>query len=293
MNITPSDYPSIEEVHFVLHLFLTGLTFFGWYLSYKIRRPKVFRIKLFLVYCIPIFLTLHGNVPSIIFSPTYSLLLLCMFILLLQILYWREVGRLTTSAGYHKRVLVDFLNMLPDMVWMKDLDNRFTYTNIAMRRGILCCTEEEAFGKTEEEIAEMQRKKGNEYTFSEFFCDSDEMTKDAKIPCKFLEFGIVNGHFVAVQVYKAPIFGIDKKGKKIIIGTIGMGRDLTHNFQEHEEINSLFELGKIEEGIKRFKVHKDRYKFSENCVYNSEMTKRCVQEIYDGISDGINKEIKS
>lgn len=247
----------------IIALLITG---FGWYMAYVVRRPPIFRVKLAMVFVIPLMLSATYLLDFLSFSHVYRMLLVYTFIMLLTILYWREIRKMTTSIGYHKSVLVNFLDMVPDMVWMKDIDNRFTYTNKALCDGLLKCSAKEAFGKTGIEIAELQRKKGHEYTFGEVCCDSDNETLLHNSPCRFLEFGKVNGKFLALQVFKAPLWVKLPDGSKKVVGTIGMGRDLTYDYEDHELILKLCREGKYDEAMEALIVHASRYKgTSKNC----------------------------
>lgn len=251
-------------INVLISLLCFILSVFGIYLVFAIKRPHVFKVKVAVVYAIPLLLAVQYTVVSPahtdVINADYSILLLLTFAVMLNILYWREIRWLTTSVGYHKHVLVNFLDMVPDMVWMKDKNDRFTYTNEALRRGLLFCTCDEAFGKTSLELAQVQRDKGNTYLFGEVCGDSDSFVKGSGKPEMFLESGAVNGHFLALQVFKAPLYKI-VKGKKHLVGTIGMGRDLTYDFEDHETIARLFHEGKPNEALALFEIHKDKYKF--------------------------------
>lgn len=252
------------EINTLIAILCFILSMFGIYLVLTIKRPCVFKVKVGIVYTIPLLLSIQytGLSPRTIelVNSDYSILLLLTFAVMLNVLYWREIRWLTTSVGYHKHVLVNFLDMLPDMVWMKDKNDRFTYTNEAIRRGLLFCTCEEAFGKTSVELAEIQRSKGNKYLFGEVCGDSDAIVKSTGNPEIFLESGEVNGKFLALQVFKAPLYKI-VNGKKHLVGTIGMGRDLTYDYEDHEELQRLFDEGKPNEALELFAKHKERYKF--------------------------------
>lgn len=254
--------PNIFTIVGILAL---GIACFGWYMAFKVRRPAIFRVKLAVVFFIPFMLAGTYLFDFLSLSHVYRMLLIYTFIVMLNILYWRELRKMSTSIGYHKHVLVNFLDAVPDMVWMKDMDNKFTYTNQSMCDGLLKCTAEEAFGKSGIEIAEMQRDKGFDYTFGEVCCNSDDETLMRDCACRFLEFGEVNGQFLALQVYKAPLWVKLPDGSRKVVGTIGMGRDLTLDYQDHELIVKLYNEGKIEEAMEVFAMHVNRYKGTDAC----------------------------
>ncbi len=274
----------VDTAHLIASMFMFAITAVGFAISFKVKRAMVFRFKLALVYTIPAMLGMAYLTPASYIYHPYRVLLICAFIGLFQILYWREVKPETTSMGFAKSRLPDFIDIVPDMVWMKDLDNRFIYTNEAIREGLLKCTEKEAFGRTGIELAELQRAKGHEYTFGEVCDDSDDITLDRETACRFLEFGTVNGEFLALQVFKAPVYTTAYDGKKVLAGTIGMGRDLTYDFQDHEKISKLVEEGKVKEACAAFEVHKNRHMFTgidlirrrEDGVYDMKWEKRNV-----------------
>jgi hypothetical protein len=252
------------DVFLVVGFISLCISIFGWFVAYKIRRPLIFRIKLSMVFFIPFLLSCSYLLKIPDFSLYNKLLLIHGFILLLSILYWREVKKLTCSIGYHKNILVNFLDMVPDMVWMKDTDNKFTYTNNAVCEKILKCTKEEAFGKTGYEIAKKNKEKYQNFSYGEVCCALSNSDIGRESSCKFIEFGKINNEFIAVQVFKAPLTVNLPDGSKKIVGTIGMGRDLTYDYEDHEKIHSLINEKKYKEAIEAFKIHRDRFKIT-NC----------------------------
>lgn len=258
-----------DHIHIIAGCIMFAIATFGFIISLRIKRSKLFKFKVVIVYCIPLIMSVAYMVPTAYISHEYRVLLVCTFIGLMQILYWREVKELTSSISYNKQSLPDFLNLSPDMIWMKDLNNKFTYTNEALREGLLKCTEEEAFGKTGIELAEIQRKKGHHYTFGDICNDSDDMTVLRNTPCRFLEFGDINGKFLALQVFKAPTYCTTPEGKRVLQGTIGIGRDLTYDFLDHEKIKKQIDDGDIEGAIETFEMHRNRYMFTGVALLNT------------------------
>lgn len=254
------------DISIILGLYMLAVTLYGCYIICVIKKVFIYRLKLLLVYLLPGFLSLTLLVPQFHISIDYTILLFCTFITLLHMLYWREIKYLTTSIGYHRKLLVNFLDIVPDMVWMKDKQNRFTYTNEALRTGLLHCTEEEAFGKTGEQLAEMLRSNGSTYSFGEVCDESDNITIEKGKPCRFLEFGQVNNRFLALQIFKAPLYVKDKNGNMKIVGTIGMGRDLTGEFLDHQHISDLLDKGDLKNAKKVFENHINRYIFTGNKI---------------------------
>ena len=253
---------NIETTYKLVGIFMMLVTVFGIVLSIRLKRTKLFRFKLMFIYVIPAIVGFTLFMPHGVISHTYQYLLICAFIALSQILYYREVCDEVTNIGYYKTFLPDFLNIVPDMVWMKDLDHKFIYTNDALRDGLLKCTEQEAFGKTGIELAKVQQAKGHEYTFGDICGDTDIEVMKRSSASRFLEFGTVNGKFLALQVFKAPVYKTLHDGKRECIGTIGMGRDLTYDFVDHEKIAYSLKHGTLEETKEIFKKHQSRYLFT-------------------------------
>jgi len=133
------------------------------------------------------------------------------------------------------RLLID---NVPDLIWAKDMEDRFLFVNQAMCDKLLMCeTPDEPVGKTDLYFAKREIKNGHEHTFGEICINSDEIVKETKKPGQFLEDGMVRGDYLSLDVHKAPLF--DSTGK--MIGTVGCGRDITtqrktlNAFMESEE----------------------------------------------------------
>ncbi len=123
------------------------------------------------------------------------------------------------------RLLAD--NM-PDLIWAKDMDNRYIFTNQAMCDKLLKCRHpDETKGKTDLHFAQRQRQKGYQHTFGEICIDSDDITKTTRAPGRFLEEGFVQNQRLILDVHKAPFWGPDGE----MIGTVGCGRDVTREKQ--------------------------------------------------------------
>ena len=128
------------------------------------------------------------------------------------------------------RLLID---TAPDLIWAKDMNDRFMLVNQAMCRKLLMCDHpQEAVGKTDMFYAERERKQGHEFDFGELCTNSDALVKESKTPCRFLESGTVRGHYLALDVQKAPF--INEQGE--MIGTVGYGRDITKEKEIEEAL---------------------------------------------------------
>ena len=117
---------------------------------------------------------------------------------------------------------------MQDMLWAKDLEKRFIFTNKTFCENILNATDiDEPLGKTHLYFAQRERLKYPEqpdwYTFGELCQDYDQVVINSRKQEHFDESGYINGKFFFLDVRKAPIF--NEKG--IMIGIVGSARDVT------------------------------------------------------------------
>lgn len=144
------------------------------------------------------------------------------------------------------RMLRLMCDNVPDMIWAKDLKKRFTFVNKAIAYNLLGAHDtKEPIGKTDMFFAKRERHSHEEnpqwHTFGEICRDSDSVVmQNRKAEC-FEEYGNVKGHFLFLDVHKAPLF--DEDGD--MIGTVGSARDVTlakaieARFRESEEMFRL------------------------------------------------------
>ncbi|UBM62940.1 PAS domain S-box protein [Candidatus Sulfidibacterium hydrothermale] len=126
---------------------------------------------------------------------------------------------------------------IPDLVWAKDLENRFIFSNKANAEKLLLANDvKEPIGKTDSYFAERQRRlhpnDDKWFTFDLECSDSDKKVLSTKKAIRSLETGYVKGKFLALDVFKAPIF--DENGN--LIGTVGHGRDVTKEIEAERAI---------------------------------------------------------
>jgi PAS domain S-box-containing protein len=117
---------------------------------------------------------------------------------------------------------------VPDMIWAKDLERKYIFTNKAICESLLNAKNtDEPIGKTDIFFAQREQASHPDnpcwHTFGEICGDSDSMVMTEKRPQRFDEFGNVKNTFLYLDVHKAPFF--DEKGN--LIGTVGAGRDVT------------------------------------------------------------------
>ena len=117
---------------------------------------------------------------------------------------------------------------VPDLIWAKDLDRRFLFTNKAVCEKLLLARDtEEPVGKDDMFFVKRARESYPDntdwHTFGEVCIDSDAVVMSTQESQRFDEFGNVKGEFLYLDVYKAPF--LNEQGQ--MIGTVGCGRDVT------------------------------------------------------------------
>ncbi|MBI5963286.1 MAG: PAS domain S-box protein [Chloroflexi bacterium] len=125
---------------------------------------------------------------------------------------------------------------LPDLIWTKDMEGRFTFVNKAMVEKLLIAQDaNEPVGKTFPYFSERQNASHPDNpdwnTFGRACADSDHVIHTTKQAGRFEEFGNVKGEFLFLDVYKAPF--LDEQGN--MLGTVGIGRDVTREKKLEEE----------------------------------------------------------
>ncbi len=233
------------------------ITLFGWYLAYSIRRPLEFRFKLGVTYSIPFVISIL-NYFDLIFKEHIPMINVG-FVCLITMLYWREMKGLTTSEGYHKSVVSEYMNKVPDLIWMKDKHRNFTFVNQSLR-DLMGIKDINPFGKSMEDISSKST------SFTRVCRSSDDIVYKTRKTGKFVECGMVNGEFRSYQVYKIPLFKTDSKGNSKFIGIMGMARDLTYDYNDHKEIGKLWCDGKMDEAFEMFQDHSHKYMSEEEII---------------------------
>lgn len=164
-----------------------------------------------------------------------------------------EINALRTireSEQKHRSLQELFRNMadnMPDMLWAKDLEKRFIFTNKAICDKLLHATGiTEPIGKTDMFFADRERNIHPDdpewHTFGEICRDSDSIVMETQESAQFEEFGNVRGNFLFLDVVKTPLR--DESGK--MIGTVGAARDVTarvlmekQNLEQQKQIRLL------------------------------------------------------
>ena len=131
---------------------------------------------------------------------------------------------------------------VPDMIWAKDLNNQYIFTNKAVSSGFLNAVDNnEPIGKSDTFFTQRERSRHPEneewHTFDEICRDEDHTVISSKSALHFNEQGMALGKFLNLDILKAPFFDSDGK----IIGTVGSGRDVTHERWLQTEHDKMFE----------------------------------------------------
>ncbi|WP_319525185.1 PAS domain-containing protein [uncultured Desulfosarcina sp.] len=152
----------------------------------------------------------------------------------------QEIGRLHRLLDERQKELDSLAKFVrriadnaPDMIWAKDMDNRYLFANRALCERLLMCSHPEAaIGKKDIYFAQCERAKGQRHTFGEICIDSDEVVKTEKRAMRFVEDGLVRGKYLILDVHKAPL--LDESGR--MIGTVGCGRDITREREIQKDL---------------------------------------------------------
>ena len=126
---------------------------------------------------------------------------------------------------------------VPDLIWAKDLEKRFIFSNKANCDLLLCTSDtSEPLGKNHLFFAQRERAKHPDnsqwYTFGELCQDTDAITLEHGVASVFEEYGNVQGELLYLEVNKAPL--LDKNG--VVIGTVGAARNITERKKTEGEL---------------------------------------------------------
>ncbi len=153
------------------------------------------------------------------------------------------------------RLLVSMADNIADLIWAKDKNGNFIFTNKSFSKNFLNAKNtKEPIGKNDMFFVMRERQSHPKnpfwHTFGELCVNSDAIVIKTKKAGRFDEFGNVKGKFLFLDVYKAPLF--DESGK--LIGTVGSARDVTKEkeyerklIESEEKYRLLFE--NMNEGV--------------------------------------------
>ncbi len=152
----------------------------------------------------------------------------------------KKIQEMLEKSEEKYRSLYQMLRMMcdnaPDMIWAKNTENQYVFTNKAMCEKLLMAKDtNEPVGKTDMFFAMRERESHREdpkwHTFGEICRDSDDVVKKKRKEQRFDEYGNVQGKFMFLEVNKAPFW--NEKGE--MIGTVGCGRIITKEKEKPSE----------------------------------------------------------
>ena len=161
---------------------------------------------------------------------------------------WSTATRALLDSERQQRSYARMMRLMcdtvPDLLWAKDLERRFLFTNTATCEKLLLAEDTaEPVGKDDMYFVDRIRgempERGDWHTFGELCVDSDSVIMESGVPQRFDESGNVRGEHLFLDVYKAPMF--DDEGR--MIGTVGCGRDVTDERLARQRLVEL-EAGK-------------------------------------------------
>jgi PAS domain-containing protein len=141
-----------------------------------------------------------------------------------------EITTLESDLKIHRALLHSIGEAMPDMMWLKGVDNKYMYANNKICTGLLF--DHDPIGKDDIELAIAAKEKfgADNHTFGEKCKNSDLVVRDSLKAQRFLESGKVKGETLYLEVFKAPVF-VDGK----LIGICGTGRDMTEYVESYRK----------------------------------------------------------
>ncbi|KAB1439071.1 PAS domain-containing hybrid sensor histidine kinase/response regulator [Pseudodesulfovibrio senegalensis] len=127
----------------------------------------------------------------------------------------------------HKNLFEAMADNLFDMLWAKDTEGNYLFANKALRNAMHMNDGEELIGRNDLFFAERLRKTGMTPRFSGKHVHSDMTVLHTGHPERYEEEYAMDEGRMVYDVRKSPLF--DRHGK--LIGTVGMGRDITETKQ--------------------------------------------------------------
>lgn len=126
-------------------------------------------------------------------------------------------------------------NALPDMMWAKDLEGRYIWANQRIiDRLLFSGSLENTIGRLDRDMAAERIAVigADKHTFGIVCGNSDFVVLDTEEPERFLEFGLVTGEDMYLEVHKNVLRDINGE----VIGTVGTGREITEEYLAYQAI---------------------------------------------------------
>lgn len=175
----------------------------------------------------------------------------------------RELQRARLEREEYKNLVLAIGDTIPDMMWAKDINGKYIYANEAVLKGLFYNTDyRNVISRNDIELAKICKSLvgSSNHTFGEICGNSDIIVLDTLTKGRFLEYGLINGKELYLEVYKAPLY--DSNG--VIVGTVGTGRDVTEWYLSIKEavLNAESCLSKCNKSVSNLVLKElDKYKF--------------------------------
>lgn len=128
----------------------------------------------------------------------------------------------------YEEMMRTMCDLLPDMIWAKDLNERYLFANKAVCEKLLNTNSDFIIGQTDMDVARRERK-GHEnnghpwHGFGEACHESDQIVLTTGKPYRRIEEDYVKGKLLTIDVRKFPL----RDGTDKIVGVVGCARDVT------------------------------------------------------------------
>lgn len=140
---------------------------------------------------------------------------------------------------------------MPDLLWAKDLEMRYTFVNKAMSDSVLLAKDtDEPIGKTYSYFLERSNKEHPDIkawnTLDISSIDTDRDVLENGKPIHYIDERFFNGVYTHLDIRKSPIF--DDNGT--MIGLVGSGRDVTLEKKNEQELIKAKEMAEQSNRLK-------------------------------------------
>ncbi|MCG8618371.1 MAG: PAS domain S-box protein, partial [Desulfobacterales bacterium] len=116
------------------------------------------------------------------------------------------------------------MDNVPDLIWAKDMADRFIFVNRAVCEMLLNCeSATEAVGKPFSYFVDREKEKGFDLTFDGVCAEADRVVRETGKPGRFMAEGRVRGAKLILDIHKTPFF--DDRGE--MAGIMVSARDIT------------------------------------------------------------------
>lgn len=153
------------------------------------------------------------------------------------------IALLENQLAEKELILQQFVDIIPDMVWMKEYDDegnggKYIYANKAIKDKLLLCPN--PIGSTDVELSLRAKEVYgiHNHTFGEKCANSDIITinndKNGIKSTQFLESGLVKGKMMYLEVHKSVVRSYDGR----VLGVCGAGRIMTEYVEAVKELEA-------------------------------------------------------